>query len=108
MKSKRKKLVTQKQLYEKVKNWYVLYMDERNAIHEISELMPFKAYHYSGAIDLMFEELMRERKASDTNLKKIARTMANLINDYAVRFFQENPNATIDDMDKLSDEDLYS
>ncbi|MBP5594608.1 MAG: hypothetical protein J6Y02_04435 [Pseudobutyrivibrio sp.] len=107
MKLKKKKLVTQKQLYEKVKKWYNLYRDEGAALHEISKAIPFKAYHYSGAMELMFEDLMRDRKASDNHLKKLARAMANRVNGYVARFFQDNPDATIEDLDKLSDEDLY-
>lgn len=104
----RKKIVQQKELYERVKAWYVLHMKEREALHNISEIIPFKAYHRSGAMGLLFEELMRERKVSDTYLKKLVREMSHRINSYAVEFFKNNPNATIEDMDKLEDEDLYS
>lgn len=105
---KKPKIVQQKQLYERVKNWYYIYRQEREALHSISELIPFKAYHRSGAMGLMFEELMRGRKVSDTYLKKLVREMFHRINSYAVEFFKNNPNATIEDMDKLEDEDLYS
>jgi len=105
---KKAKVVQQKQLYERVKNWYYIYRQEREALHEISALIPFKAYHRSGAMELMFEELIRERKVSDTHLKKLVREMFHLINKYAEQFFKDNPNATIEDMDKLEDEDLYS
>lgn len=104
----RKRIVQQKQLYELVKAWYVLYRKEREALHNISEIIPFKAYHRSGAMGLMFEELMRERKVSDTYLKKLVREMSHRVNSYAVKFFKNNPNATIEDMDKLEDEDLYN
>lgn len=105
---KKLKIVQQKQLYERVKNWYYIYRQEREALHSISELIPFKAYHRSGAMGLMFEELMRERKCSDTHLKKMVRAMSHRINSYADQFFKDNPDATIKDMDKLEDEDLYN
>ena len=105
---KKAKVVQQKQLYERVKNWYSIYRQEREALHSVSELIPFKAYHRSGAMELMFEELIRERKCSDTRLKKLVREMFHLINKYADKFFKDNPDATMEDLDKLSDEDLYS
>ena len=105
---KKSRVVQQKQLYERVKNWYYIYRQEREALHSISKLIPFKPYHRSGAMGLMFEELIRERKCSDTRLKKLVREMSHLINKYADQFFKDNPDATIEDLDKLSDEDLYS
>ena len=99
--SKRKKIIQKKKLHDLVFNWYDCYRDERFAIHRLAVEIPFKVYHNSGVISYMFEELMKEKNLSKSQIEKVVTHMFHLINDYTDKYFIEHPDASLEDLDKL-------
>ena len=105
---KKSKVIQKKKLHDLVVNWYDCYRDERFALHRIAVEIPFKAYHNSGALSYMFEEIMKDKKLSKSQMNKIVTHMFHLINDYTDKYFKEHPDAVMEDLDKVSDDELYS